>query len=806
MVYSRLRHLLVMFWPSLCFTLPDSVSSVSVFSVACLVLALVSVTVLFPLCFLASVYHALVFHHPRMFLFGDLGSLLYVLDAFPSFVANVWFMVLYAVLLIVIWFRFVGYVKNVTLRQRLQEKIYKSNALAKHVLKKERIRKQEAGEAETRLITAVRELDDNRIELGRAEKTLKETRERAARRKRISLFHNRRLGTHVAICERVVQKAQENAYKQKCKQLKATRKSGFKELAAAQQCEERRVFLLMKKNERLEDHIESTNREREAVTAAHHADLAHFEQQRAAHDAQHAALQQSLSSACIEHHDHMEECERRRTLVQERLEQQSAAMDRAQSRYSQQLDVNEKLNRVHIAALEAKHNLLTECLEAAQAARDAVTASFKVHIEESKTLIATHEAQYIALEGSVAFSTTEHRIHMEYCEDQAMSEEALIEQLTAQIAAERGARVEVEAKTDELKNRHALVSEGYADVEAKIKVEERKLYLQEQRQHSTTMAYRAGQHVADTLVNSLIVGRTRRSQAKTQEPYPEQLTDTLPPPSLFDETLLPDFVEGSSRDASSTVGSTAATSTAYTAEGSQQPSKLDSTLLQSASIQSLCPSPPPSGSTATLDLEPSLPPLPSQSFEDVTTDSPEDDSALSNTLQVSVPDTHSKQLLAQPSISLPSLDFEPSLPPPPDSDLSTSQLAFDPYLSPASSVPDSSIAHQLPDPERTPTAVPVLEPSLLSPSPPVSGTLNVPNDRLNLSLGNESFGASIVAKSTPILTRRVNTQTQAVALESLSREISMSRSGIMTRVSDLSTQASGFETGSSSHVIDVEET
>lgn len=265
-------------------------------------------------------------------------------------------------------------------------------------------------------------------------------------------------------------------------------------------------------------------------------------------------------------------------------------------------------------------------------------------------------------------------------------------------------------------------------------------------------------------------------------------------------------MEGSSRDASSTIGSTAATSTAYTPKQSQESRKLESTLLQSASVQSLYPSPPPSGSTATLDMEPSLPPLPSRSFEDGTTDSPEDESARSNTLQVSVPETHSKQLLAQPSISLPSLDFEPSLPPPPDSDLSTSQLAFDPYLSPASSVSDLSIAHQLPDPEPTPTPLPVLESSLLSHSPPVSGTLDVPNDSLNLSLGNESFGASIVAKSTPILTRSVNTQRQAVALESLSREISMSRSSIMARVSNLSTQASGFETGSSSHVIDVEET
>ncbi len=649
----------------------------------------------------------------------------------------------------------------------------------------------------------MRELDDNRVGLGRAEKTLKETRERAARRKRTSLDHNRRLGTQVAICERVVQKAQENAYKRKCKELKASRKFNFRELAAAQRREECRMLLLMKKNERLEDRLKQADDQREAAITAHSIDIAIFEHEREEHEAQHSALQGSLEFATAEHHIHVAHCERQSETAAERLEALAAELDATRRMHANQLAAGERRHEQRASILQARIAGLEDRVASATATRDAIAASYKAHVEHTNAQLTTHETQYTALEGSLAFSTVEHKIHMEHCTHERSVAKSRIEELTAQLAAERAARAEAEANYDGLQTRHKLVSEGYAHSEAKLKTIQRKLYLAEERSHATVMAYRAGQDVADTLIDSLVVeqstratraGRTRRSQVKSMEPYPEQLTDTLPPSTLFDDSWLdpqPKFIEGSSRDGSSATGSTAATSTAYTIEQPEDSVKLVTTLPQSTSMQSLYPSPPPSGSTATLDLEPSLPPVPSQSFEDTTASSVEDEPTPSATLVATEIRPERPQI--QPAASFPSLKSEPSLPPPPDLDLSTSQFAFDPYLSPASSTSDLGVQLQLPDPESTP--VPDTTPS----HPPSSAPRNLASHH-NFELGNESFGANVVTNSTPIFTRG-----KASASESPSRDMSMSRSSIKVRVSDLFTQGLGFKTSGSRVVDDVAE-
>ena len=190
-----------------------------------------------------------------------------------------------------------------------------------------------------------------------------------------------------------------------------------------------------------------------------------------------------------------------------------------------------------------------------------------------------------------------------------------------------------------------------------------------------------------------------------------------------------------------------------------------------------------------VEFEPSLPPPPESSLQLEQEDSlePPSDDSYEDSISFEFPGPFTVRLR-------PAVDREPSLPPPPEDSLDGSNSSL--------SLPGSSVditSDRLPEP----SSLAVLEePSFRLEAPPPGGLLET---SISFDLGNESFGADVVAKSTPIFTRWVNTQRRSNAPESPSRIVDQSRSEIMLRVSQLFTEGWGFD-GSDDVVVDVDKT
>ncbi|KAI0091291.1 hypothetical protein BDY19DRAFT_904737 [Irpex rosettiformis] len=703
MASPRLQHLLATLLPSLFFTLTGTVDPVFVFSVAGLVVALVAF--LFPLCLMASFYATLAFYYPRVVIFYLPSFVSRSMTAFPRVLVNPLFVVLYASVITVarpFVFRYLeGLMVERILRPQINTQAWQCAQIRWRIASQE-LKLKGAIEACSATEMSMHELESERLELEeeleRIERTLVKVQHLTERRE-LNIksdedeIHSLRL--QLAVLKQATQQQQQAAYERKCEELRAARRAHFEALAATQRREEHQTFVHAKKNERLKVQLDSAIQYREATVVAHRTDAGYWKKQQATNEAQYTALQGSLDFAAVEHRIHVEQCNKDRELAQEQLIHQSAILDFTHRAHAKELAATQQLHELQMSALKAKNDLLTNHMISTLATRDTITSSYEAHVEHTKKKLSFHDTQYNALVGSLAFATTEHRIHIEHCERERAQDKSRIEEILDQIAAERAARAELQAEHDGLKSRHALVSEGYADTEAKLKAACRELYLEKQRHHSALVAYRAGQDVSDTLADSLVLQRRPKGHSllrtvvarsivqaklpiklKDSKPYPDQLTHILPPPTLFDESWLlpqPDFVEGSSSDGSFSAGSIMATSTpcrpsqvclsksrsesmlsdmrASSTMGEHQPSDPELSLLLSRSTQSVLPSlpssgsilarsdmslasmaetpepslaqacypsPPPSGSTATLELEPSLPPLPSEFLEDNT--------------------------------------------------------------------------------------------------------------------------------------------------------------------------------------------
>ena len=147
--------------------------------------------------------------------------------------------------------------------------------------------------------------------------------------------------------------------------------------------------------------------------------------------------------------------------------------------------------------------------------------------------------------------------------------------------------------------------------------------------------------------------------------------------------------------------------------------------------------------------------------------------------------------LKAPSCSV--IDLEPSLPPPPEDTLEASSSLFslpeESSVASTSAHSSESVAQEYSLPIEASSSQDRIEPSF------------------SLDLGNESFGANVIAKSTPIFTRWVNMQRRSNAPESPTRDriLDQSRSEIMLRVSQLFTEGWGFDVDNS-EVVDVDKT
>lgn len=306
------------------------------------------------------------------------------------------------------------------------------------------------------------------------------------------------------------------------------------------------VLELTQKNEALEDRIQSVSNERDAIAAAHKADLSHFAQERSTHSTQLADLQGSLDFANTEHRLHMAQCDHSRMVAAKRSEEQAQELEVVRQAHSTELAAVQQAYKVDVSALQARNEVLQERAVEADAARDTIAASYQAHIAHANEQSAVQETQYTALQGSLEFATTEHRIHVAHCEPERTEAKALIEKLTAQLAAERAARAEDQADRDHLKNENAHVSAENAALRAQLEARERELPLEREQ-------------VTPTHTNVSQQSSEATTYVQSESPYcPDSLANTEPPstPTIFTPNMKPrvlalaqqEFVEGSSRD------------------------------------------------------------------------------------------------------------------------------------------------------------------------------------------------------------------------------------------------------------------
>ncbi|KAI0091263.1 hypothetical protein BDY19DRAFT_1055402 [Irpex rosettiformis] len=869
-------------FPFLFFTLPGTVDPVFAFSVAGLVVAFA--TVFASLSLLVFLFSALSFYFPSLFFFsGVLAYVPCILGTDGSVPAKHMFIFLCATTAIFVQPYAFSHLSETTAANVLGAMIealhlqYTESCqrveLLEGILKKALV---DRDEIEMLIYECGRKRSRNEKALKRTKQTLAglyndvEQLERAIKKKRREV---QRLKEQLTIYGKKAQEMQEAADKKSLNEIEAARKSHFKALAVAQQREEHQVFVGAKKNQRLKARLASVNKDIETVITAYRTDVARFEQEQRTHTSRYSALQGSLEFAAVEHCLHIEQCKRDRYRVQEQLEEKFATLEVTRRTHAIQLAATQRTHRLQASSIKDRNTLLSDRLASAIAARDSIMTLYQTHLERTQKELATHEAQYIALESSLAFANAEHRIHVEHCERERAQDEARIEELLAQLSTERAARAELQIEHDGLKARHAIVSEGYAEAEARLKTTEREVYLERQRHHAALSSYRASQQVSDTLIDKLVVVPRKRSPQQdllrraligqtgmqnkvieSREPssYQVQLTRIPPPSTVFDESWLlpqPDFVEGSSKDGSLTLAPLAPT-----------PLRPRDKCLPLSLSKSTCNNVRPTGITE--GHQPSAGvlalPVPLCNSTQPTSSSPSfsgSSSTYSDTSMASIIEKTSHPTgtcSSEPVTTTLDFDSEPSLPPLPER--STSLFDSDPELSlllaslsdcsesntslelslsnaPLGSTPSPGVSllrnslevncnvlshlNTSPstlDPGRNPFLLPI--PVVVTPSvssePSMSTAFQAPQTRpssdfleadVNFDLGNKSFGADVVAKSTPIFTRWVNMQQRSSTPESPTR-MSQSRSEVVLRASDLLIHGWGFE-GGSEDIVDV---
>ena len=300
-------------------------------------------------------------------------------------------------------------------------------------------------------------------------------------------------------------------------QAKAARTFFFKALAAVQRRGEHQTFVHAKENERLTAALNSAIRTREAAAAAHRSDMQRWEQQRVIDEANYVELQGSLDLVTAEHRNHTKHCEINRQSTQKRLIEGDAVLKRTHKAHADQLAAARRLHERQILALEATTSHLTDSLVSVNAASDAIAASYEAHVELTKRQLSAHEAQYTALQGSLASVTAKHRMHVENCNDERAQGKSRITELLAQLDVERVARTELQIAHDNLKSRHATASQRRMAVEAKLKMAERELYLQK-HQHDST---HTSQDISNTLISSPGVQKRQQDQSPLAVGQPE---------------------------------------------------------------------------------------------------------------------------------------------------------------------------------------------------------------------------------------------------------------------------------------------
>lgn len=306
-----------------------------------------------------------------------------------------------------------------------------------------------------------------------------------------------------------------------------------------------RVQELAEKNELLEDRLQSVTNERDTIAAARNADLEHFAQERETHKTQRADLQGSLDFANTEHRIHMDHCAQERTAAAERSAEQTQELERVRQVHAAELAAVQQANEQHVSTLQARNEALEDRVVEANAARDAIAASYEAHIARTNEEAAVQETQHAALQGSLEFATTEHRIHVEHCAPARTADQTTIEELTAQLAAERAARAQDQAERDELKKQNALVNDENAALKAKLAAMEHAMQKDDDTPTRT--------HV-DVGQPSTVTSSEATTYVQSESPSPDPFALALPPsPSLLftptkHRVLVEEFVEGSSRD------------------------------------------------------------------------------------------------------------------------------------------------------------------------------------------------------------------------------------------------------------------
>ncbi|KAI0759217.1 hypothetical protein BC629DRAFT_1597841 [Irpex lacteus] len=571
------------FFSGLPFTFPSTIYPVLVFSVACLLVSFL--VALFPLCLMASLYIPVAYYHPRMVLFGPLSHILYTLDRFPSALSDPWFLVCYALVLVVARSYVVRYLKKYAMEKVYRPMVLTGWALLEHALLRQEVAFKELVKDEKEITTTAAAAEETQIEdppvevqespephnpvlaeqASVAQLSPEETLAGEQVSQDVTSLDGHEQVPVAAVIEEEKQVTespvevqessephqgelaeQEHPASLSSEQSRAVEQRPQEDEVKKSEKRDTQVLELTQKNVLLEDRIQSVSNDRDAIAATHKADLSHFAQERSTHSTQLADLQGSLDFINTEHRIHMVHCDHSRTVAAKRSEEQAQELEVARQVHSTELAAVQQAYKVDVSALQARNEVLQERVVEADAARDTIAASYQAHIAHANEQSAVQETQYTALQGSLEFATTEHRIHVAHCEPERTEAKALIEKLTAQLAAERAARAEDQADRNQLKNENARVSAENAALRARLEARERELQLEREQ-------------VTPTHTNVSQQSSEATTYVQSESPYfPDSLANTKPPstPTIFTQNTKPrvlalaqqEFVEGSSQD------------------------------------------------------------------------------------------------------------------------------------------------------------------------------------------------------------------------------------------------------------------
>jgi hypothetical protein len=189
------------------------------------------------------------------------------------------------------------------------------------------------------------------------------------------------------------------------------------------------------------------------------------------------------------------------------LEETIAIKRSARRAYARKTAVSNYQLDSQLVDMANQRDRLLEHIKDLTRARTALLAVYRLEREDIERQVDAAEANYSALEGSLAFATAEHRTHMDHCRRLRAENEEHLEQLSLKLTTERSARMGLQDEYRRLQRQHTATVENFVDLKKKIEATQCKIDFENVHYRAMAGKYRAAQQASAAIADVLAAKR-----------------------------------------------------------------------------------------------------------------------------------------------------------------------------------------------------------------------------------------------------------------------------------------------------------